>query len=36
MKISEYAGKPAQDWMLIDVAALVEAYYTEAPDPAVY
>jgi phosphoglucomutase len=35
MKISEYAGKPAQGWMLVDVPALVEAYYTEQPDPAV-
>jgi phosphoglucomutase len=35
MKISAYAGKPALDWMLVDVPALVSAYYTEEPDPSV-
>jgi len=35
MKISPLAGKPAPRGMLLDVAHLVRAYFTEAPDPAV-
>ena len=35
MKISPLAGKPATPEMLVDVAKLVTAYYTEAPDPGV-
>ena len=35
MKISPYAGKPAQAFMLVDVPRLVTAYYTDAPDPGV-
>jgi len=34
-KISPLAGKPATAEMLVDVARLVTAYYTDAPDPAV-
>jgi hypothetical protein len=32
---SPLAGQPAGPGMLIDVPALVAAYYTERPDPAV-
>jgi phosphoglucomutase len=32
--ISSLAGQPAQAGMLVDVPALVAAYYTERPDPA--
>ena len=35
MKISSLAGHPAAPAMLLDVAKLVTAYYTEIPDPAV-
>ena len=35
MIISPYAGKPAQESMLVNVPRLVSAYYTEQPDPAV-
>jgi len=35
MKISPLAGKPAAPEMLVDVAKLVTAYYTNGPDPAV-
>ena len=35
MKISPYAGKPAQVSMLVDVPKLVTAYYAEIPDPAI-
>ncbi|CAN5744464.1 phosphoglucomutase (alpha-D-glucose-1,6-bisphosphate-dependent) [soil metagenome] len=34
MTISEHAGRPAQPSMLVDVGALVKAYY-DPPDPAV-
>ena len=34
MKISPLAGKPAPPEILIDVAKLVAAYYSEIPDPA--
>ena len=35
MKVSPFAGKPAEPAMLIDVPRLVTAYYTEVPDPSV-
>ncbi len=35
MKVSPYAGKPAQLSMLVDVPKLVTAYYSEVPDPAI-
>jgi phosphoglucomutase len=35
MKISPYAGKPAEPSMLVDVPKLVTAYYTEVPDHSV-
>jgi len=35
MKVSPYAGKPAEASMLVNVPRLVTAYYTEAPDPSV-
>jgi phosphoglucomutase len=35
VKISLFAGRPAPPAMLLDVAKLVTAYYTEIPDPAV-
>jgi phosphoglucomutase len=33
MKISPFAGKPAEASMLVNVPKLVAAYYTEIPDP---
>jgi len=35
MKISPYAGKPAEPAMLVNVPKLVTAYYTDVPDPKV-
>jgi phosphoglucomutase len=35
MKISPYAGKPAQLSMLVDVPKLVTAYFSAVPDPAI-
>jgi phosphoglucomutase len=35
MTVSPFAGRPATAAMLVDVAALVTAYYTEVPDPSV-
>ena len=35
MEISPFAGKPAESAMLVNVAKLVTAYYTEVPDPSV-
>ncbi len=35
MTISELAGKPAPASMLVDVTALVTAYFTDDPDPSV-
>jgi len=35
MKVSPYAGKPAEPAMLVNVPGLVTAYYTEVPDPNV-
>lgn len=35
MKVSPSAGKPAQASMLVNVPALITAYYTEIPDPTV-
>ena len=34
MKVSPFAGKPAQPSMLVNVPRLVTAYYTEIPDPS--
>jgi phosphoglucomutase len=34
MKVSPFAGKPAEPAMLINVPRLVTAYYTEVPDPS--
>jgi phosphoglucomutase len=33
MRLSPFAGKPAEPRMLVDVPKLITAYYTEAPDP---
>ncbi len=33
MKVSPYAGKPAEPGMLVNIPKLVTAYYTEVPDP---
>jgi len=35
MKVSPYAGKPAEPAMLVNVPKLITAYYTEAPDPKI-
>ena len=35
MKVSPFAGKPAEPSRLVDVPKLVTAYFTEMPDPAV-
>jgi phosphoglucomutase len=35
MNISPLAGKPAEPAMLVNVARLVTAYYTERPDPSI-
>jgi len=35
MKLSPLAGKPADPSMLVNVPALVTAYFTEMPDPSV-
>ncbi|MHB1678555.1 MAG: phosphoglucomutase (alpha-D-glucose-1,6-bisphosphate-dependent) [Sulfuriferula sp.] len=35
MKISPYAGKPAEPSMLVDIPKLVTAYYTEIPEPEI-
>jgi phosphoglucomutase len=35
MKVSPFAGKPAEPAMLVNVPKLVTAYYTEVPDPSV-
>src|SRR5512135_3909890 len=35
MKISPWAGKPAEPSMLVNVPKLITAYYTETPDPSV-
>ena len=35
MKLSPLAGKPAEPSMLVNVPALVTAYFTETPDPSV-
>jgi phosphoglucomutase len=34
MKVSPFAGKPAEPSMLVNVPKLITAYYTEVPDPA--
>ncbi len=33
MKPNSYAGKPAEAWMLADIAKLITAYFTDEPDP---
>ncbi len=33
MNISPYAGKPAEQSMLVNIPKLISAYYTEIPDP---
>jgi len=35
MKVSPFAGKPAESSMLVNVPKLITAYYTEVPDPSV-
>jgi phosphoglucomutase len=35
MKISPFAGKPAEPAMLVNVPKLITAYYTDIPDPSV-
>ncbi len=35
MTISPLAGKPADPSMLVDISALINAYYTERPDPSI-
>ena len=35
MKVSPMAGKPAEPSMLVNVARLVTAYYSERPDPSI-
>ena len=35
MKVSPLAGKPAASSMLVNVAKLVTAYYTQVPEPSV-
>jgi phosphoglucomutase len=35
MKVSPFAGKPAEASMLVNVPRLLTAYYTESPDPSV-
>ena len=34
MKVSPFAGKPAEASMLVNVPRLVTAYYTQVPDPS--
>jgi phosphoglucomutase len=35
MKVSPYAGKPAEPAMLVNVPKLITAYYAEVPDPKI-
>jgi phosphoglucomutase len=35
MNISPLAGKPAPESLLVDIPALITAYYTESPDPGI-
>jgi phosphoglucomutase len=35
MKVSPFAGKPAEASMLVNVPRLITDYYTETPDPSV-
>ena len=35
MRVSPFAGKPAEPAMLVNVPKLVTAYYTDVPDPAI-
>ena len=34
MKVSPFAGRPAEASMLVNVPKLITAYYTEVPDPS--
>ena len=33
MAVNEHAGRPAEPWMLVDVDALIRAYFEIWPDP---
>ena len=35
MKVSPYAGRPAETSMLVNVPSLITAYYADVPDPSV-
>lgn len=35
MKLSPFAGRPAEPSMLVNVPKLITAYYTETPDPSI-
>jgi phosphoglucomutase len=35
MKVSPFAGKPAEPSMLVNVPKLITAYYTDVPDPSI-
>jgi phosphoglucomutase len=35
MKVSPFAGKPAEPSILVNVPKLITAYYTETPDPSI-
>ena len=35
MKVSPFAGKPAESSMLVNVPKRITAYYTDVPDPSV-
>lgn len=35
MKVSPFAGAPAEPLMLVDVPRLTTAHYAESPDPSV-
>jgi phosphoglucomutase len=35
VRVSSFAGKPAEPAMLVNLPKLIAAYYTEAPDPSV-
>jgi len=35
MKVSPFAGKPAESSMLVNVPKLITAYYSEIPDPSI-
>jgi phosphoglucomutase len=35
MQVSPFAGKPAEQAMLVDIPKLITAYYSEVPDPSI-